>query len=105
MDYHEDYKPQRQPNRSGGKNDNDFGAWLLIGIMFLVAWPVGLILLIKKLTDNPQKLKMRPPPPQPTSGRRRRSRSRQRPRRPRSKRPALSRRSPRRLSPPREGPE
>ena len=56
MDYHEDYKPQRQPNR-GGKNDNDFGAWLLIGIMFLVAWPVGLILLIKKLTDNPQKLK------------------------------------------------
>ena len=55
MDYHDDYQPQRQPN--GGKNDNDFGAWLLIGIMFLVAWPVGLILLIKKLADNPQKLK------------------------------------------------
>lgn len=57
MDYHEDYQPQRQPSRSGGKNDNDLGAWLLIGVMFLVAWPVGLILLIKKLTDNPQKLK------------------------------------------------
>ena len=57
MDYHDDNQPQRQPNRSGGKNDNDFGAWLLIGIMFLVAWPVGLILLIKKLADNPQKLK------------------------------------------------
>ncbi len=56
MEYHDDYQPQRTPNRSG-KNDNDFGAWLLIGIMFLVAWPVGLILLIKKLTDNPQKLK------------------------------------------------
>ena len=56
MEYHDDYRPQRQPNR-GGRNDNDFGAWLLIGIMFLVAWPVGLILLIKKLTDNPQKLK------------------------------------------------
>ena len=56
MDYHDDRQPQRQPDRSG-KNDNDFGAWLLIGIMFLVAWPVGLILLIKKLTDNPQKLK------------------------------------------------
>ncbi len=55
MEYHDDYRPQRQPNRGG--NDNDFGAWLLIGIMFLVAWPVGLILLIKKLTDNPQKLK------------------------------------------------
>lgn len=57
MDYHDDRQPQRQPDRSGGKNDNDFGAWLLIGIMFLVAWPVGLILLIKKLTDDPQKLK------------------------------------------------
>ena len=56
MDYHDDRQPQRQPDR-GGKNDNDFGAWLLIGIMFLVAWPVGLILLIKKLTDDPQKLK------------------------------------------------
>ena len=55
MDYHDDYQPQRQPN--GGKNDNDFGAWLLIGIMFLVAWPVGLILLIKKLADNPQRIK------------------------------------------------
>lgn len=64
MEYHDDrrsdegggFQPERRPQR-GGKNDNDFGAWLLIGIMFLVAWPVGLILLIKKLTDDPQKLK------------------------------------------------
>ena len=56
MDYHDDRQPHRQPDRVG-KNDNDFCAWLLIGIMFLVAWPVGLILLIKKLTDDPQKLK------------------------------------------------
>ena len=66
MEYHYDYHndrdgaqpphqpntPQRTPNPNG--QSNDFGAWLLIGIMFLVAWPVGLILLIKKLTDNPK---------------------------------------------------
>ena len=58
MDYHDDYEPQRQPNNSNrNNNNNDFGAWLLIGIMFLVAWPVGLILLIKKLADNPQRIK------------------------------------------------
>ena len=69
MEYHYDYHndrdgaqpprqsntPQRTPNPNG--QSNDFGAWLLIGVMFLVAWPVGLILLIKKLTDNPQKVK------------------------------------------------
>lgn len=69
MEYHYDYHndrdgspPPRQssttrrtPNPNG--QNNDFGAWLLIGIMFLLIWPVGLILLIKKLTDNPQKVK------------------------------------------------
>ena len=44
--------PRRTPDPNG--QSNDFGAWLLIGIMFLVAWPVGLILLIKKLTDDPK---------------------------------------------------
>ena len=65
MEYHYDYRngengsrPQPPaPNKPNGQQDNDFGAWVLIGVMFLVAWPVGLILLIKKLTDNPQKLK------------------------------------------------
>ena len=66
MEYHYDYRgdqngsrqpqqpntPQRTPNPNG--QNNDLGAWLLIGIMFLVAWPVGLILLIKKLTDDPK---------------------------------------------------
>ena len=70
MEYHYDYHndrdgaqpphqpntPQRTPNPNG--QSNDFGAWLLIGIMFLVAWPVGLILLIKKLTDNPHAYKI-----------------------------------------------
>lgn len=56
-----DFRSERQPysggRNGGGNNDNDLGAWLLIGIMFLVAWPVGLILLIKKLSDNPQRMK------------------------------------------------
>lgn len=56
-----DFRPEHTTG-SGEKNspqtkDNDLGAWLLIGVMFLVAWPVGLFLLINKLTDNPQKLK------------------------------------------------
>ena len=53
------FRPEQRPysggQNGGGNRDNDFGAWLLIGIMFLVAWPVGLILLIKKLSDNPQR--------------------------------------------------
>ena len=55
FDENGDFRPEKRP--SSNKNDNDFGAWLLIGIMFLVAWPIGLILLSKKLTDNPQKIK------------------------------------------------
>ena len=55
------FRPEQRPysggQNGGGNRDNDFGAWLLIGIMFLVAWPVGLILLIKKLSDNPQRTK------------------------------------------------
>ena len=68
MEYHYNYHGENgdtsqgqptppAPHNGGKKQDNDFGAWLLIGIMFLVAWPIGLILLIKKLTDNPQKVK------------------------------------------------
>ena len=57
----DNFRPEQGPysggQNGGGNHDNDFGAWLLIGIMFLVAWPVGLILLIKKLSDNPQRTK------------------------------------------------
>lgn len=48
------HEERPEPTR---QQDNDFGAWLLIGIMFLVAWPVGLILLISKLRDNPGRAK------------------------------------------------
>lgn len=57
-DGNDDPRPEQRPapTPSGG-GQNDFGAWVLIGVMFLVAWPVGLILLIKKLSDNPKRSK------------------------------------------------
>lgn len=37
------------------KNDNDLGAWIFIAVMFAVAWPVGLILLLMKLGEGGKK--------------------------------------------------
>ena len=34
------------------KDDNDIGSWIFIAVMFAVAWPIGLILLIIKLSDS-----------------------------------------------------
>ena len=34
------------------KDDNDLGAWIFIAVMFAVAWPVGLILLLMKLSEG-----------------------------------------------------
>lgn len=39
------------------KKDKDIGSWILIGVMFMVAWPVGLFLLIDKLTKDDKKEK------------------------------------------------
>ena len=47
------YDPEKGFNEK--KSDSDMGAWVLIGIMFLVFWPVGLFLLISKLTDETKK--------------------------------------------------
>ena len=47
------YDPQKGFDRK--KPDNDIGSWVLIGIMFMVFWPVGLFLLISKLTDETKK--------------------------------------------------
>ncbi len=33
------------------EKDSDIGGWLFIALMFAVAWPIGLILLISKLSD------------------------------------------------------
>ena len=40
---------QPQPPK---KNNNDLGSWILIAVMFAVAWPVGLILLLSKLSEG-----------------------------------------------------
>lgn len=37
------------------KSDNDLGAWIFIAVMFAVAWPVGLILLLTKLSEGGKK--------------------------------------------------
>ena len=34
------------------KKDSDMAGWLFIAFMFAVAWPIGLILLISKLSEN-----------------------------------------------------
>ena len=47
------YDPQKGFDEK--KTDNDIGSWVFIGIMFMVFWPVGLFLLISKLTDETKK--------------------------------------------------
>ena len=46
--------PPPPPPRKNGveKNNNDLGSWIFIIVMLGVAWPVGLILLISKLSDS-----------------------------------------------------
>ena len=47
------YDPQKGFDQK--KPENDIGSWVFIGIMFMVFWPVGLFLLISKLTDETKK--------------------------------------------------
>lgn len=51
--YDEHQPPHPAPPQK--KDDNDVGAWIFIAIMFAVAWPVGLILLLSKLSDGGKK--------------------------------------------------
>ena len=45
--------PPPPPRKSGSeKNNNDLGSWIFIIVMLGVAWPVGLILLISKLSGS-----------------------------------------------------
>ena len=48
-EYDENNGLQPQPPK---KNNNDLGSWILIAVMFAVAWPVGLILLLSKLSEG-----------------------------------------------------
>lgn len=41
-----------QPRGGKNQNDSDLGSWIFIAVMFAVAWPVGLIMLLVKLSDR-----------------------------------------------------
>lgn len=51
MSYEYDENNGLQP-KPPKKNDNDLGSWIFIAVMFAVAWPVGLILLLSKLSEG-----------------------------------------------------
>ena len=52
MSYEYDGSSGLQPRPPKKNNNNDFGSWVFIAIMFAVAWPVGLILLLSKLSEG-----------------------------------------------------
>lgn len=70
---------QEPPRRPPKKDDNDFGSWAIIAILFAVAWPVGLIVLLAKLfggdtkrkpvsRQNPGLSQQNPAPSRPRTG-------------------------------------
>ena len=70
---------QEPPRRPPKKDDNDFGSWAVIAILFAVAWPVGLIVLLAKLfggdtkrkpvsRQNPGLSQQNPAPSRPRTG-------------------------------------
>ena len=52
MSYEYDGSSGLQPRPPKKNNNNDLGSWILIAVMFAVAWPVGLILLLSKLSEG-----------------------------------------------------
>ena len=56
MSYEYDENNGLQP-KPPKKNNNDLGSWIFIAVMFAVAWPVGLILLLSKLSEGGGKKK------------------------------------------------
>ena len=52
MSYEYDGNSGLQPQPPKKNNNNDLGSWILIAVMFAVAWPVGLILLLSKLSEG-----------------------------------------------------
>lgn len=57
--FYDEHQPPRPAPPAPGKNDSDIGSWIFIAVMFAVAWPVGLILLLSKLSDGGAKKKGR----------------------------------------------
>ena len=57
---------QEPPRRPPKKDDNDFGSWAIIAILFAVAWPVGLIVLLaspSRIPPRPGLVPGQPPAP------------------------------------------
>ena len=52
MSYEYDENNGLQPRPPKKNNNNDLGSWIFIAVMFAVAWPVGLILLLSKLSEG-----------------------------------------------------
>ena len=52
MSYEYDGSSGLHPQPPKKNNNNDLGSWILIAVMFAVAWPVGLILLLSKLSEG-----------------------------------------------------
>ena len=52
MSYEYDGSSGLQPQPPKKNNNNDLGSWILIAVMFAVAWPMGLILLLSKLSEG-----------------------------------------------------
>lgn len=51
MSYEYDENNGLQP-KPPKKNDNDLGSWIFIAIMFAIWWPIGLIMLLSKLSEG-----------------------------------------------------
>ena len=51
MSYEYDENNGLQP-KPPKKNNNDLGSWIFIAIMFAVWWPIGLIMLLSKLSEG-----------------------------------------------------
>lgn len=50
--------PRTTPPQKKPSGESDFGSWLAIGLMFVLGlWPIGLFLLIKKLSDGSRRPK------------------------------------------------
>lgn len=48
----EQRRQQKQSQPPKRPDNGDMGSWIFIAFMFAVAWPIGLILLISKLSEN-----------------------------------------------------
>lgn len=59
------FRPKSSPPPRPQKKDNDLGSWLIIAFLFFTGlWPLGLVLLIGKLSDGRKKTQARRTPVQ-----------------------------------------